>query len=198
LNKKGERDTVIREDVAKRLKELLNVEDIPLNVPPDRKLGDFSSAICLSLAKQRRRPPMEIARETADQLKSKLPPFILDVAVTPPGYLNFSVHWPAVTRSLIPLIFAQKGPFGKSASTPPDKVFVEHTSVNPNKAMHIGHLRNAVLGDTVARVFRWLGKNLTLLYRTESVFLRKTEDMKRRKRKSGGRWRRTLIVSFSK
>jgi len=157
LNKKGERDNVIREDVAKRLKELLDVEDIPLNVPPDRKLGDFSSAICLSLAKQRRRPPMEIAREAVEQLKSRLPPFILDVAVTPPGYLNFSVDWPALTRSLVPLIFAQKGPFGKSASTRPDKVFVEHTSVNPNKAMHIGHLRNAVLGDTVARLLGWLG-----------------------------------------
>ena len=102
---------MIREDVAKRLKELLNVEDVPLNVPPDRKLGDFSSAICLSLAKQKRRPPMEIARETADQLKSRLPPFILQVAVTPPGYLNFSVDWPALTRALVPQIFAETEPF---------------------------------------------------------------------------------------
>ncbi len=148
---------MIREDVAKRLKELLNVEDIPLNVPPDRKLGDFSSAICLSLAKQRRRSPMEIARETAEQLKSRLPPFIRQVAVTPPGYLNFSVDWPALTQFLIPQIFARKDPFGKATRTMPEKVFVEHTSVNPNKAMHIGHLRNAVLGDTVARVLDWLG-----------------------------------------
>jgi arginyl-tRNA synthetase len=157
LNKKGERDIVIREDVAKRLKELLGVEDIPLNVPPDRKLGDFSSAICLSLAKQKRRPPMEIARETADQLKLRLPPFILQVAVTPPGYLNFSVDWPALTQSLVPHIFAETEPFGKSTLNESEKVFVEHTSVNPNKAMHIGHLRNAVLGDTVARVLGWLG-----------------------------------------
>ncbi len=148
---------MIRDDVAKRLKELLNVEDIPLNVPPDRKLGDFSSAICLSLAKQKRRPPMEIARETAEQLKTTLPPFILQVAVTPPGYLNFTVDWPALTRALVPQIFAETGAFGKAASAESEKVFVEHTSVNPNKAMHIGHLRNAVLGDTVARVLDWSG-----------------------------------------
>ena len=148
---------MIREDVANLLKELLNVGEIPLNVPPDRKLGDFSSAICLSLAKQRRRPLMEIAWETAEQLKSKLPPFIRQVAVTPPGYLNFSVDWPALTQSLIPQIFDQKDPFGKSTLTKLEKVFVEHTSVNPNKAMHIGHLRNAVLGDTLARVLDWLG-----------------------------------------
>jgi arginyl-tRNA synthetase len=157
LNKKGEHNIVIRDDVAKRLKELLNVEDIPLNVPPDRKLGDFSSAICLSLAKQKRRPPMEIARETAEQLKSTLPPFILQVAVTPPGYLNFTVDWPALTRSLVPQISAKTGSFGKASLAESEKVFVEHTSVNPNKAMHIGHLRNSVLGDTVARVLDWSG-----------------------------------------
>ena len=47
--------------------------------------------------------------------------------------------------------------FGKPPDAREEKVFIEHTSVNPNKAMHIGHLRNAVLGDTVARVFQWLG-----------------------------------------
>jgi len=47
--------------------------------------------------------------------------------------------------------------FGKPVASRPEKVFVEHTSVNPNKAMHIGHLRNSILGDTVARVLGWLG-----------------------------------------
>jgi len=148
---------VIREDVATLMKELLGVEEIPLNVPPDRKLGDFSSAVCLSLAKQRRRPPMEIARETAEQLKLKLPRFIRQVAVTPPGYLNFIVDWSALTQHLLPQIFEERESFGKVAQVQQEKVFIEHTSVNPNKAMHIGHLRNSVLGDTVARVLDWAG-----------------------------------------
>ena len=67
---------MIREGVVKRLKEYLQVEDIPLNVPPKREMGDFSSAICLSLAKQRKRPPMEIAKEAIQSLESNLPPFI--------------------------------------------------------------------------------------------------------------------------
>ena len=147
---------MIREGVATVLKELLGVEEIPFNVPPHREMGDFSSAICLSLAKERRQPPMEIAKETG-RLKSKLPPYIREITVTPPGYLNFKVDWPALAQDLIPQILEKGDLFGRPASIQKEKVFIEHTSVNPNKAMHIGHLRNAVLGDTVARVLEWLG-----------------------------------------
>ncbi len=63
---------MIREGVVGRLKELLAVEDIPVNVPPKQEVGDFSSAICLSLAKQRKRPPMEIAREVAASFGSNV------------------------------------------------------------------------------------------------------------------------------
>lgn len=148
---------MIREGVAEILKHLLKVEEVPLNIPPKREIGDFSSAICLSLAKEKRRPPMEIAREVVNLLKPSLPAYILEVTVTPPGYLNFKVDWPRLTGELIPEIFEKKDQFGRPARPGKEKVFVEHTSVNPNKAMHIGHLRNSVLGDTVARVFRWLG-----------------------------------------
>ena len=148
---------MIREGVVKRLKEYLHVDDIPLNVPPKREMGDFSSAICLSLAKQRKRPPMEIAKEAIQSLESNLPPFIREITLTPPGYLNFKVNWPALSRHLISQVMERGDLFGKPLDPKKEKVFIEHTSVNPNKAMHIGHLRNAVLGDTVARVFQWLG-----------------------------------------
>jgi arginyl-tRNA synthetase len=148
---------MIREGVAKVFKELLNIEEVPFNVPPQRELGDFSSAICLSMARQRRESPMKIAQEMAERLKSKPPPYIQDIGVSPPGYLNFKVDWPALAQDLIPRILPEGEFFGKPVSQPKKKVFIEHTSVNPNKAMHIGHLRNSVLGDTVARVLEWLG-----------------------------------------
>src|SRR4030067_849960 len=109
------------------------------------------------MAKQRRQSPMKIAQEMAERLKLKLPPYIREIGVSPPGYLNFKVDWPALAQDLIPKIFEEGELFGKPVLTPEEKVFIEHTSVNPNKAMHIGHLRNAVLGDTVARVLKWLG-----------------------------------------
>lgn len=148
---------MIREGVSKALKELLSIEEIPLNVPPQRELGDFSSAVCLSMAKQRRQSPMKIAQEMAERLKLKLPPYIREIGVSLPGYLNFKVDWPALAQDLIPKIFEEDELFGKPVSPPREKVFIEHTSVNPNKAMHIGHLRNSVLGDTVARVLKWNG-----------------------------------------
>jgi len=148
---------MVKEELVRLLKEHLGVHDIPINVPPGPEIGDFSSAVCLSLAKQRRRPPLEIARETAGQLKLKLPPWVEEVTVTPPGYLNFKVDWLQLTQDLIPEILAKGSSFGKPDSIEEEKVFIEHTSVNPNKAMHIGHLRNAVLGDTVARILKWIG-----------------------------------------
>jgi arginyl-tRNA synthetase len=148
---------MIREGIAEALKQLLGVEDVPLNIPPKRDMGDFSSAICLSLAKERRRPPMEIGKEVADGLKANLPPYIQEVTLTPPGYINFKVDWPKLAGELIPEILEKVDHYGQPVQHGREKVFVEHTSVNPNKAMHIGHLRNSVLGDTVARVLRWLG-----------------------------------------
>jgi len=100
---------------------------------------------------------MKIAQEMAERLKSKLPPYIKDIGISPPGYLNFKVDWQGWAQDLIPRIFQESEFFGKPASPPKKKVFIEHTSVNPNKAMHIGHLRNSVLGDTVARVLEWSG-----------------------------------------
>jgi arginyl-tRNA synthetase len=148
---------MIREGIAQTLKELLKIEDIPLNVPPQQQLGDLSSAVCLSLAKQRRESPMKIAQELAERLRSNLPPYIQGVEVSPPGYLNFKVDWPGLAQDLVPRVLQEGKGFGKTALPPRKKVFIEHTSVNPNKAMHIGHLRNSVLGDTVARVLEWLG-----------------------------------------
>jgi arginyl-tRNA synthetase len=148
---------MIREGVATILSQLLGIEEIPFNVPPKRDLGDFSSAVCLPLAKEKKQSPMKIAQETADHLRMKSPPYIQEITVSPPGYLNFKVDWTALTKDLMTQILKEGDLFGKSLPVQKEKVFIEHTSVNPNKAMHIGHLRNAVIGDTVARVLRWLG-----------------------------------------
>ena len=150
---------MIREGVAEVLKELLKIVEVPFNLPPSRELGDFSSPVCLSLAKQRRESPMKIAQELTERLRSTPPPYIREIVVSPPGYLNFKVDWPGVARDLVSRIRQEGESFGKPSSGPGKKVFIEHTSVNPNKAMHIGHLRNSVLGDTVARILKWLGRS---------------------------------------
>ena len=98
---------MIREGAAIFLKQILGVEEIPFNVPPKRELGDFSSAVCLAIAKEKRQSPMKIALETADQLRAKSPPYILEIIVSPPGYLNFKVDWVSLARDLMTQIFKE-------------------------------------------------------------------------------------------
>lgn len=148
---------MIREGVSRILKEILNIEEIPFNLPPRREIGDFSSAICLSIAKQRGQSPMKMAQEVAEILNSQSILYIERVEVTSPGYLNFIVNWRVLAERLISQILREGRLFGRPDLPPEKKIFIEHTSVNPNKAMHIGHLRNAVLGDTIARVLKWNG-----------------------------------------
>src|SRR3989304_5096342 len=104
---------MIREGVTGALRELLEIEDIPLNVPPRRELGDLSSAVCLSLAKQRRESPMKIAQELTERLRSNLPPYIKEIDISPPGYLNFKVDWPVLAPDPPPPVLPKRKVFWK-------------------------------------------------------------------------------------
>lgn len=76
---------MIQDDVAKVIRKILSVEEVPFNVPPKREFGDFSTAVCLAQAKIQKRAPMVIAQEVLSKLKTARLPYIKDVTVTPPG-----------------------------------------------------------------------------------------------------------------
>jgi arginyl-tRNA synthetase len=121
---------------------------VALEVPPRRELGDLAWPGALPLAKTLRLPPREIAetiRETA-----VWPPEISRVEIAGPGFLNLYLHRGELLRRLLTV---------EPDTTAHDaaKTVVEHTNINPNKAAHIGHLRNAVLGDVLVRCLRALG-----------------------------------------
>ena len=147
---------LIQEDAAKAIKKLLVVDEVPFNVPPKREFGDFSTAICLSQAKVQKRAPMQIAEEVAAQLRTAKLPYVSQVIVTPPGYLNFKIDHSRYVKSIIDRVTKEKAAFGRTNVGRGRRVLVEHTNVNPNKAMHIGHLRNAIIGDSVVRTLRKL------------------------------------------
>ena len=79
--------------------------------------------------------------------------------VTPPGYIGFKIDYSALAADTIEEIRTKGDAFG-SASSDGLKVIIEHTNVNPNKAMHIGHIRNAIIGDSAARILRRLGNQV--------------------------------------
>lgn len=136
--------------IAARIRDLYGALHAPLiEIPPRRDLGDLSFPGALKLARELRRSPREIGGEIAAGLE--LPAIVREVRVEGAGYVNLYLDRPAVVRRLLeePVVAETRAGAGK--------VVVEHTNINPNKAAHIGHLRNAVLGDVLARLLRRLG-----------------------------------------
>jgi arginyl-tRNA synthetase len=129
----------------------LDIAELVLDSPPNLEMGDISLAACFQLAKQLRQPP----RKIAEQLAARLAPIagVERVTVAGAGYINFHLDRSAFSSALFRLRTTpqQEKPSGRG------KILVEHTSINPNKAAHIGHLRNAVLGDTFVRLLRFRG-----------------------------------------
>ncbi len=148
---------MIQDDAARAIRKILRVNEVAFNVPPKREFGDFSTAVCLAQAKVQKRPPMQIAQDLANDLAKARLPFIKEVLVTPPGYVNFRIDHQRYVKSVIDRVAKERERFGQSNLGRKRKVLVEHTNVNPNKAMHIGHLRNAIIGDSVVRILSKLG-----------------------------------------
>lgn len=126
---------------------------IAIGSPPNRRLGDLSITLAFELARTLRKAPRAIATEMAGALGP------LEgaerVEVTPNGYLNVFLDRAAFLRLRLASP-ADIGSPGEASSVPRVKTIVEHTAINPNKAAHIGHLRNAALGDTLGRLLGYL------------------------------------------
>ena len=121
---------------------------IAIQYPPHRKLGDLAVTVAFELARILRKAPRVIAGELVEKLGA------LDGAAraeaTPNGYVNVYLDRAAHLRRVLG---GQRPTAGAAAG----KTIVEHTAINPNKAAHIGHLRNAALGDSLVRLLRFQG-----------------------------------------
>src|SRR5277367_288260 len=114
--------------------------------PPNIALGELALPVAFELAKRLRKAPRAIATELATELSTQLPEGVASVEVAGAGYLNIRLDRTAIARRIAADQHANIGG--------PGFRLVEHTSINPNKAAHIGHLRNAILGDTFQRLLR--------------------------------------------
>ncbi|WP_379159656.1 arginine--tRNA ligase [Paenibacillus sp. sgz5001063] len=124
---------------------------VVLEQPANTDFGDYSSNIAMQLAKKLRKAPMVIAGLITVELQQMgvTGGWLDRIEIVAPGFINMYINWQEWA--------------GHSFGLPPgngEKVIVEHTSVNPNKSMHIGHLRNSCIGDTLVRVLRKTGHNV--------------------------------------
>lgn len=143
----------LRDALARQIQQAYAVTlDIIIDRPPKIEMGEAASPVCFELAKRLKKAPRSIAQEIASALPNIAG--IARVEVAGAGYLNFYFDRALFWAELSSLV-TRHSPLSQPEKT--GKVIVEHTSINPNKAAHIGHVRNAVLGDTMARILRHVG-----------------------------------------
>src|SRR5580700_4219646 len=150
---------VLENRIRKALKHHIHERykmDVPVVLarPPQLSMGEVASPLCFELAKQMKKPPRVLAQEIANSLKPI--PGVARIEVAGAGYLNLFFDRVQFFRAAC----EEAGHESAAPSANAGKTVVEHTSINPNKAAHIGHVRNAVLGDTMARVLRHAGNTV--------------------------------------
>ena len=131
----------------------LEIAAVVIEQPPKIEFGEYALPIAFELARKLRKPPRKIAEEIVAGIGPVAGIEKFEIAGA--GYINVRVKRAEIAAALA----ADQAP---AAAVPPGKVLVEHSSINPNKAAHIGHLRNAILGDTFVRLLRFVGREVDI------------------------------------
>jgi arginyl-tRNA synthetase len=145
-----------RKDVKERISKASRIKGkvIVLEKPRDHKFGDLAFP-CFVLSKKLRKPPHEIAKD----LSSKIRPSGLIAKIGPKGgYLNFFAEWGKIGQDVIKEVLKEKGRYGSGKGG--IKILVEHTSANPDGPLHLGHFRNSVIGDSLAKILSFAGNRV--------------------------------------
>ena len=164
--------------VIDEIKNLLSLSFSELNYPsieyevtepPLKEFGDLTSNIAFLLGKKLKRKPSSIANEIVEKVilpridtdSKDRRSLVLSAQAHIAGHINFKINYELFSKFLLEILDEEKVQFlnvGKG-----QRIIIEHTSVNPNKAIHIGHLRNMVIGDTLYRIFKSTNHHVTVL-----------------------------------
>jgi len=145
---------LILEEIKNNLKKILDdlsISDVNFSVEVAKPgFGDVSSNIAFLLAKELKKNPKEITQMLFEKYSQCSSTLVLKTEAHPSGYLNFFADWTKLSKLILSESYLDT--FGDVDIGNNSNIIVEHTSVNPNKALHIGHIRNIVVGDTVSRI----------------------------------------------
>ena len=129
----------------------MGVSDISFTVEPAKPgFGDVSSNISFLLSKNLKKSPQEISTIVSEKYSQLHHTLVSKVEPHSSGYINFFANWEKLNQLI--LSESDLDEFGSVDLGKNSTVVVEHTSVNPNKALHIGHIRNIIVGDTISRI----------------------------------------------
>jgi arginyl-tRNA synthetase len=153
----------IRQAVSNSLINLNYVyQDFDISESPRKEFGDLSCNVAFLLSKALRRRPVDIANEIIEkELKPYIEKkkatdsisFILSVESHPSGYINFKANISNLASWTLNEVL-KNTKYGFNDLGKGKRIIIEHTSINPNKALHIGHMRNVVIGDILYRTLR--------------------------------------------
>jgi len=132
-------------------------EEIRIEEPPNPSLGDVASSVSFQLAKQLKRSPMDITNDILEFIKT---PDIFEKVDAKGPYINFFADYDKFSKIVLESV---KEDYGKLENKN-RKIILEHTSANPNGPLHIGHIRNSIIGDSLARVLKSAGYEVETQY----------------------------------
>ncbi|UXS21401.1 arginine--tRNA ligase [Staphylococcus delphini] len=158
------KQTLIQE-IEKSIQQANIVESIPeikIEIPKDTKNGDYATNIAMVLTKLAKRNPREIAQLIVDHLDTEAA-HVKKIDIAGPGFINFYLD-SSYLNAVIDQALEQDTQFGRVAESKNEKILVEYVSANPTGDLHIGHARNAAVGDTLCNILDAAGYDVTREY----------------------------------
>jgi len=147
---------ILLEEINLNIQKIIDELDLPqisfVVEPTKLNFGDVTCNVSFLLAKHLKKKPYEVAKIISEKYQPYLGKLIKKVDAHQSGYINFFANYSQLNTIILKA--SVKDDYGFLDLGKKSRIVIEHTSVNPNKALHIGHVRNIVLGDTVARILR--------------------------------------------
>ncbi len=161
-------ETVLK-DALNRLYPSFSLSSILLEVPPNLEFGELAASICFEIAKHTKKKPRKVAEEIVQAIDVSGFPLIVSVQAAGAGYINFRVNSEKFSRLTLESARALDAEYGYVKTSEPQKILLEHTSVNPIHPIHIGQARNPMLGDAISRILTKHGHEVSRHYYVDDV-----------------------------
>jgi arginyl-tRNA synthetase len=139
------------------------VIEFDVSEPPQHAFGDLSCNVAFLLSKHLKKPPTKIATELAEAIRPRLQGSYILSADPAGGYINFRANYARLSPATLSHVLSNPENYGYPNSGQDMHIVIEHTSINPNKALHVGHMRNVIIGDTLYRIMRATNHRTTVL-----------------------------------
>src|SRR5215207_7043489 len=138
--------------------------EFDVSEPPQQAFGDLSCNVAFLLSKHLKKPPPKIAIELAEALRQRIQGSSYILSIDPAGgYINFKANYAQLSPATLSQVLSNPENYGYPNSGQDMHIIIEHTSINPNKALHVGHMRNVIIGDTLYRIMRATNHRTTVL-----------------------------------